>query len=91
LVHGVVDVASSSPRRYFFEVLKAFAEDALEAERLSYFATPEGREDLYRYNQQEGEAVGMGDTFIATRLQLCRGWAGGIHHTQVAVESSVLI
>lgn len=59
LVHGVVDVASASPRRYFFEVLKAFAKDALEAERLSYFATPEGREDLYRYNQQEGKPVGI--------------------------------
>lgn len=54
LLAAVVDINGASPRRYFFEVLKSFAENGLEAERLEHFSTPEGREDLYRYNQSEG-------------------------------------
>lgn len=56
LVQGVLDISSASPRRYFFEVLQHFATSELEVDRLEYFATPEGRNDLYTYNQKEGEA-----------------------------------
>ena len=54
LVGGALDVAGASPRRYFFEVLRHFATDEREQERLQYLSTPEGRNDLYTYNQREG-------------------------------------
>ncbi|PON78209.1 Flavodoxin-like [Parasponia andersonii] len=57
-----MDVASASPRRYFFEariqyVMSNFATAAHEKERLQYFASPEGRDDLYQYNQKERRTV----------------------------------
>ena len=55
LVQGVLDISGASPRRYFFEVLQHFATAELEVDRLEYFATPDGRNDLYTYNQKEGE------------------------------------
>ena len=54
LVQGVLDVNGASPRRYFFEVLHHFATSELELDRLDYFSTPAGRDDLYTYNQKEG-------------------------------------
>ena len=54
LVQGVLDISGASPRRYFFEVLQHFATAELEVDRLEYFATPDGRNDLYTYNQKEG-------------------------------------
>ncbi|KAK4279830.1 hypothetical protein QN277_011542 [Acacia crassicarpa] len=56
-VELTMDVSSASPRRYFFEVLSFFAEAEHERERLKYFASPEGREDLYQYNQKERRTV----------------------------------
>ncbi|XP_027352119.1 NADPH-dependent diflavin oxidoreductase 1 isoform X2 [Abrus precatorius] len=52
-----MDVASASPRRYFFEVMSFFAIAEHEMERLKYFASPEGRDDLYQYNQKERRNV----------------------------------
>ncbi|KAL1566586.1 multidrug-resistance type transporter [Salvia divinorum] len=52
-----MDVASASPRRYFFEVMSFFATAEHEKERLQYFASPEGRDDLYQYNQKERRTV----------------------------------
>ncbi|KAL0040841.1 hypothetical protein WJX79_006949 [Trebouxia sp. C0005] len=57
LVQGILDISGASPRRYFFEVLQHFATAELEVDRLEYFATPEGRNDLYTYNQKEGRTV----------------------------------
>ncbi|KAL2609095.1 hypothetical protein R1flu_027668 [Riccia fluitans] len=57
LVEGVLDVSSASPRRYFFEVMSNFATAEHEKERLQYFATSEGRDDLYQYNQRERRSV----------------------------------
>jgi len=57
LVAGALDVNGASPRRYFFEVLRHFAAGEAEVERLEYFASPEGRDDLFRYNQREGAAA----------------------------------
>ena len=54
LVAGALDIAGASPRRFFFEVLRHLATDEHERERLEYLSTPEGRDDLYRYNQREG-------------------------------------
>ena len=54
LVQGVLDISAASPRRYFFEVLQYFSTSELEVDRLEYFATPAGRDDLYTYNQKEG-------------------------------------
>ncbi|XP_062220458.1 NADPH-dependent diflavin oxidoreductase 1 isoform X2 [Phragmites australis] len=52
-----MDVASASPRRYFFEVMSFFATAEHEKEKLQYFASPEGRDDLYQYNQKESRTV----------------------------------
>ncbi|XP_061348575.1 NADPH-dependent diflavin oxidoreductase 1 isoform X1 [Gastrolobium bilobum] len=56
-VEFTMDVASASPRRYFFEVMSFFATAEHERERLKYFASPEGRDDLYQYNQKERRTV----------------------------------
>lgn len=56
-VELAMDVASASPRRYFFEVMSFFATAEHEKERLQYFASPEGRDDLYQYNQKERRTV----------------------------------
>ncbi|KGN53174.1 NADPH-dependent diflavin oxidoreductase 1 isoform X1 [Cucumis sativus] len=52
-----MDIASASPRRYFFEVMSYYATAPHEKERLQYFASPEGRDDLYQYNQKERRSV----------------------------------
>ncbi|KAI3712928.1 hypothetical protein L1987_71498 [Smallanthus sonchifolius] len=52
-----MDIASASPRRYFFEVMSFYASAQHEKERLEYFASPEGRDDLYQYNQKERRTV----------------------------------
>ncbi|KAK3165355.1 hypothetical protein QOZ80_1AG0032150 [Eleusine coracana subsp. coracana] len=52
-----MDVTSASPRRYFFEVMSFFAKDEKEKEKLQEFASPEGRDDLYKYNHKEGRTV----------------------------------
>ncbi|XP_022152797.1 NADPH-dependent diflavin oxidoreductase 1 isoform X2 [Momordica charantia] len=52
-----MDVASASPRRYFFEVMSYYATAPHEKDRLQYFASPEGRDDLYQYNQKERRNV----------------------------------
>ncbi len=54
VVAGVLDVSGASPRRFFFEVLRHFSADPVEADRLAYFASPDGREALAQYNQREG-------------------------------------
>lgn len=51
---GVMDVAGGSPRRFFFEVLRHFTRDPFQRDRLAYFASPSGREDLSKYNEREG-------------------------------------
>lgn len=56
-VELTMDIASASPRRYFFEVMSFFATAEHEKERLEYFASPEGRDDLYQYNQKERRTV----------------------------------
>ena len=63
---GALDVAGASPRRFFFEVLRDSATDPVEADRLAYFASPDGREALAQYNQREGTCL---------HLQTC-AWAG---------------
>lgn len=49
LLQGVFDLSGSSPRRYLFQVLSNFADNSMHKERLQYFATAEGRDDLYRW------------------------------------------
>ncbi|KAM7520242.1 hypothetical protein LguiB_019204 [Lonicera macranthoides] len=56
-VELTMDVASASPKRYFFEVMSFFANAEHEKERLQYFASTEGRDDLYQYNQKERRTV----------------------------------
>ncbi|KAF5185896.1 Sulfite reductase [NADPH] flavoprotein alpha-component [Thalictrum thalictroides] len=56
-VELTMDVASASPRRYFFEIMRLFATAEHEEERLRYFSSPEGRDDLYQYNQRERRTI----------------------------------
>ncbi|WZZ61204.1 hypothetical protein YC2023_061311 [Brassica napus] len=56
-VELTMDVTSASPRRYFFEVMSFYATAEHEKARLQYFASPEGRDDLYNYNQKERRSV----------------------------------
>ncbi|KAF7819991.1 NADPH-dependent diflavin oxidoreductase 1 isoform X1 [Senna tora] len=57
-VELTMDVASASPRRNFiFKVMSFFATAEHEIERLKYFASPEGRDDLYKYNQKERRTI----------------------------------
>jgi sulfite reductase alpha subunit-like flavoprotein len=44
----VLDLSGASPRRYLFQVLSHFTQQQMHKERLQYFATAEGRDDLYR-------------------------------------------
>lgn len=39
------------------QVMSFFATAEHEKERLKYFASPEGRDDLYQYNQKERRTV----------------------------------
>ncbi|EFJ14983.1 hypothetical protein SELMODRAFT_119211 [Selaginella moellendorffii] len=71
LVEAVMDISSASPRRYFFEVMMHFADAEHEKERLQYFATSEGRDDLYNYNQRERRTVTeVLEDFPSVRLPL---------------------
>ncbi|PNH06235.1 NADPH-dependent diflavin oxidoreductase 1, partial [Tetrabaena socialis] len=67
LLRGCIDVGGASPRRYFFQVLRHFASSEHERERLSYFATAEGRDDLYRYGRRARQGWG-GDEDVAERI-----------------------
>ncbi|XP_057850064.2 NADPH-dependent diflavin oxidoreductase 1 isoform X1 [Cryptomeria japonica] len=71
LVESTLDIASASPRRYFFEVMSHFATAEHEKERLQYFASTEGRDDLYQYNQKERRTViEVLEDFPSVRLPL---------------------
>ncbi|PRW18319.1 NADPH-dependent diflavin oxidoreductase 1 isoform X1 [Chlorella sorokiniana] len=72
LIAGALDVNGASPRRFFFQVLHQYVRGSeLEEERLAYFSSPEGRDNLYEYNQREGRTVleVLGD-FKSARLPL---------------------
>lgn len=47
----------NSYETFFFQVMSNFATAPHEKERLQYFASPEGRDDLYQYNQKERRTV----------------------------------
>lgn len=42
---------------FLIQVMSVFATAEHEKERLQYFASPEGRDDLYQYNQKERRTV----------------------------------
>jgi len=65
----VVDAAGGSPRRFFFEVLARCAAEPREAERLAYFGSPGGRDDMMRYNQREGARRAQGSKQVAFRMR----------------------
>ncbi|EFA77759.1 NADPH-dependent diflavin oxidoreductase 1 [Heterostelium album PN500] len=44
---------SGSPKRYFFELLQFFVTEESHKERLQYFSSSEGQDDLRIYNQKE--------------------------------------
>jgi len=56
LFESYLDIMGT-PRRYFFEILSFFAVSPLEKERLQYFSSVEGQEDLREYNHREHRTV----------------------------------
>jgi len=53
----------------FLQVMSHYATAEHEKERLKYFASPEGREDLYQYNQKERRTVlEVGFSFLLSIL-----------------------
>eukprot|EP00043_Microstomoeca_roanoka_P015697 m.157588 g.157588 ORF g.157588 m.157588 type:complete len:366 (-) comp16311_c3_seq1:4069-5166(-) len=59
------------PKRYFFEIMAAFAEDDLEKEKLQEFTTPEGQELRYDYcNRMRRTAVEVMQDFPSTRQRI---------------------
>ncbi|KAF2068473.1 hypothetical protein CYY_010202 [Polysphondylium violaceum] len=52
LVYRYFDIMGS-PRRYFFQLLSHFVSDENEKERLLFFSSSEGQDDLRTYNQKE--------------------------------------
>ena len=56
LVEGA-PTSSASPRRYFFETAATFASHPREAERLRHFASKDGRDELWYYNERERRCV----------------------------------
>eukprot|EP00887_Chlorella_sp_A99_P001486 scaffold8.g1486.t1 len=57
LIAGALDIAGAAPRRLLFEVLAALATSEVECERLQYLSGPEGRDELWEYNQREGRTL----------------------------------
>ena len=73
LVEGALDLCSASPRRYFFETAASFASHPKEAERLRHFASKEGRDELWYYNDRERRCVReFLDDFPSVRMPLER-------------------
>jgi sulfite reductase alpha subunit-like flavoprotein len=91
LLQGVLDLSGASPRRYLFQVLAHHATNELQRERLQYFATAEGRDDLYRcaWCVLPGHQAGSG---CLNALQSCtRVTAGsGTHVAGPEIHSLVL-
>lgn len=57
LIAGVLDVDSAIPRRSFFQALAQHCPPGLHADRLKYFASAQGRDDLHEYCRREGRTV----------------------------------
>lgn len=57
LIAGVVDIDSAIPRRSFFQALAQHCPPGLHADRLKYFASAQGRDDLHEYCRREGRTV----------------------------------
>ena len=53
-----------------FQVMRFFATAEHEKERLQYFASPEGRDDLYQYNQRERRTV-LEVKFFELLIHIC--------------------
>ncbi|KAK3234822.1 hypothetical protein CYMTET_54937 [Cymbomonas tetramitiformis] len=71
LVRGGLDFASAPPRRYFFEVLSHFTTSEVEQDRLQYFGSAEGRDDVYRYcNRERRSVMEILEDFPSVRLPL---------------------
>ena len=57
LISGVLDIDSAIPRRSFFQALAQHCPPGLHADRLKYFASAQGRDDLHEYCRREGRTV----------------------------------
>ena len=73
LIASSFDIASASPRRYFYETAARFTKNPDEQERLIYFASPSGRDDLHKYGARERRTVlEFLDDFPSVEMPL--GW-----------------
>jgi sulfite reductase alpha subunit-like flavoprotein len=57
LIAGVLDIDSAIPRRSFFQALAQHCPPGLHADRLHYFASAQGRDDLHEYCRREGRTI----------------------------------
>lgn len=60
------------------QVLSQFASDEVERERLCYFASAEGRDELYEYNQRERRTVLEVRELSSEASACCRGNRGAL-------------
>lgn len=69
----------------FSQVMSFFATAEHEKERLQYFASPEGRDDIYKYNQKERRTVlevSFGEYIIcalSSNFNLWLEWLNGLY------------
>lgn len=67
-VKFAMDVASASPRRYFFEVMSFFASAQREKEKLRYFISAEGRDALYQYQKEQKSVLEVLEDFPSVQI-----------------------
>ncbi|GAB5362730.1 hypothetical protein AAMO2058_000823100 [Amorphochlora amoebiformis] len=57
LIQSTLDVNSASAGRWFIELMAYYATTTREADKLKYFCSREGSEELYEYNKREKRTV----------------------------------
>ncbi|KAL1817924.1 hypothetical protein ACET3Z_020498 [Daucus carota] len=67
-IEFTMDVASASPRRYFFEVMSFFASAQSEKEKLQYFISAEGRDALHNYQKEQKSVLQVLEDFPSVQV-----------------------
>ena len=64
LAMGVLDITGASPRRRVFELMARHAAAPVEQDRLQYFGSAEGRDDLATYCSRERRTLLQARAYI---------------------------
>ncbi|KAL6503299.1 hypothetical protein OROGR_025222 [Orobanche gracilis] len=67
-VKFTMDVASASPRRYFFKVMSYFAGAQNEKKKLQFFMSVEGRDALYEYQKEQRSVLQVLEDFPSVQI-----------------------